>query len=645
MRKRWRDWLRQKSRRLISVASRGPEDGNGGISSIATALKRRYPEIVFIHRGAIDGIPHVMVTRGGGKPTPDRERGRLDQNEVSEAKLGSQASGWFLLHHDYKNCTGYRELRTWNEVRLNPEIDDVVRQDVTEAAERVIENHRRRWAALCNVCRPIAEVIYYVWLEDPCPIFVNDPDNGPVIGRLIEIDPDLAEWIIYNHHVPVPAREEVEARAPFYLDYYDNILQAALANGIRAFNVHTPRHRMHVGHAFASMGHEFNAALMEVRHNDSGRTSRLGRTLAIVDRDFFCREGASGATNPIDIEGIIRRAIEQARKESRKSLVGDFLSSAWVNNLPFIVKTDRGDDPVKNGRRFVQALDKIFTDNHELRGTFYALIIGKPTRSGVFVYDSYLSKLEALIKEVNERHRKGNWVPIIWVDIVLPSAEIAAIYGHPNCQGVFVGSKKDGLHLGVIEWIFANLWKLLRLSLSATAEEVLALIDSVLQNKLPLPEIRDDEDEDKNSGKTRPAPGVAFLSEGAGSHEYLGHQGAISIKPNGRGAVDDAWIIARMAAAILAGLNLDPQVDMSPQTRRFRFKRLFMAASAEFDLGLVDTILEHVGLPLPEPDGLYLHNGNGDTPSNGNGDDAPARLQIEQKKPAVADQSVADAGE
>jgi trehalose-6-phosphate synthase len=431
MTKQWSDWKRQEG--VLYVASRGPRGGNGGITAIANALERCVPNTVFVHKATKDDLPYIAVTTGGETTFDDANR--LDQTTVDLGRWLSAAILWFGFHDDWKNCDQHDDLEAWHEAQGSPTMGAVARMTLADKYQQAQTRYEQGWDAMTRVNSAMAKVVNQQFLLKPRPIIINDADNALVPGLLMNLNPDTAEWILYMHHIPFPRKIP-----PFYAKYFRGIVEGALAKGIRFVGMHTPRDRKHFGE-FAELGGDFTfeESVMQITHA-SGRVTRLGQTLAGVDLEFFHTQGAK-LIDLVELTGC-----------------------AWLKDMQFVAKTDRMDDPEKNGRRFIQTVDKYFDNDHypHMKGKIAFVVIGCPSRQGQgnAVYDKYLANCERLVQEVNYKHKQGSWYPIIWLKRVVPSSIIAGLYGHPNCLGNFVGSKEDGLHLGALELPAANYSKL-----------------------------------------------------------------------------------------------------------------------------------------------------------------------------------------
>jgi trehalose-6-phosphate synthase len=527
----WRDWKREDGAIYAGSRGPGPKGGNGGITAISTALENSLPKTVFVHKATKDGLPYIAVTTGG--EIAFEEANRLDQTTVDQARWLSAAVNWFGFHNDWKNCDQHDDLVAWEEAQLEPTINAVARTALDDKYRHAQARYEQGWAAMARVNSAMANVVNQQFLLKPRPIIINDADNALIPGILMDLNPDTAEWILYMHHVPFPKKIP-----SFYAKYFRGLAEGALAKGIRFIGMHTPRDRKHFGQFADDLGgsYTFEESVMQITHAN-GRITRLGQTLAGVDLKFFGTEGAV----LMDI--------------------AELTGHSWLKDMPFVAKTDRMDDPEKNGRRFIQTVDTFFNQYPHLKGKIAFIVIGCPSRQGIAVYDSYLSNCERLVQEVNNKHKQGSWHPIVWLKRVVPPSTIARLYGHPKCLGAFIASKEDGFHLGTVEFVAANRWKIEAEDAAGEATEELSV------------------------------PGVEWLSDGAGASTYLGHRGVIYI---------DSRDVNQMARALYLGIT------MSPKEKRFRMRQL-LDATAQFDINRqLNSIIEQAGLPLPAPDSIDL---------------------------------------
>jgi trehalose-6-phosphate synthase len=523
------------------VASRGPGDGNGGIRAISDTLERDLPRTVFIHKGNSAQGPCVMITTNG-RSTP-AEGGRLKQDMVAQAGWLGKAVMWFLLHSDPKNCDQFADIQSCWKAEDDNAIEPFNKGVLQDKCERAIARYEEGWTALTKLNQQMANVIYGRWRVDPRPIVINDFDQCLVASYLSQKDPSLANWILHMHHVPLPdlsAKRFQGVLPPCYKKYFNGMIDGMLSGGTRFVGLHTARDRNNLGHqaeAFGGGKYHFDPGLLEIKDTSSGRSTKLGQTLAGVDFAYYSAQAETG---------FVRDDGTYLEGGGTKSLDMSVLTKhPWMKGMKYVALTDRMDDPLKNGRRKAEAADVLFSspEGSALKGQVVLFIVGSPSRQGIPPYDEYLANCTSKINEVNSKHRRGSWQPIVWLAEVVPSSVIAQIYGHPDCQGVFVGSKADGLHLGTIDGAMANAWKL----------------------RIP----------------DAPDPGVVWVSRNVGSYECLGQKGAIHIEPRD---------VHQMADALLAGLT------MSSDEKRWRAAELLQTAKREYDiLPMLHRILRHAG--------------------------------------------------
>jgi trehalose 6-phosphate synthase/phosphatase len=101
----------------------------------------------------------------------------------------------------------------------------------------------------------------------------------------------------------------------------------------------------------------------------------------------------------------------------------------------------------------LQAIALFFERYEKLRGKFTFIQIAVPTRMKE-PYLSYKKTVEELIAKINEKHAKGNWKPIVYIDAKVEHRDLVAYYRLADVA--IISSVYDGMNLVAKEYAAAQ---------------------------------------------------------------------------------------------------------------------------------------------------------------------------------------------
>ncbi|MCL4486482.1 MAG: trehalose-6-phosphate synthase [Nitrospirae bacterium] len=118
-----------------------------------------------------------------------------------------------------------------------------------------------------------------------------------------------------------------------------------------------------------------------------------------------------------------------------------------------LISVDRM-DYTKGFLKRLQILDSLFTTYPERVGRIRLLQIAPLTRSTHPTYQSYQKKVRETVKSINDRWKKGTWVPVISVERTVEHRILAPLYR--LAKGALVTSTNDGMNLVAKEYLAAQ---------------------------------------------------------------------------------------------------------------------------------------------------------------------------------------------
>lgn len=107
----------------------------------------------------------------------------------------------------------------------------------------------------------------------------------------------------------------------------------------------------------------------------------------------------------IDSRSLLKKSAGSPVESQKKRLAEKY------NGLTKILRIERA-DPTKNTVRGIMAYDRLLRNHPELKENVVYLCYLNPSREDVLLYKKYMKSIEAAVRDVNERHATGNWLPI-----------------------------------------------------------------------------------------------------------------------------------------------------------------------------------------------------------------------------------------
>jgi trehalose 6-phosphate synthase len=171
---------------------------------------------------------------------------------------------------------------------------------------------------------------------------------------------------------------------------------------------------------------------------DARRVRYQGREVSVgafpISIDFELYESLARAP-----EGALRTAELRARYASDDRVLG--------------VSVDRV-DYTKGIPERLRALDQLWTDAPDLRGTLTFILVATPSRSELRSYQALEEEVVAGVETINAKFGTDDWTPIVLMHENVDAAELAAIYRAGDL--CLVSSLQDGMNLVAKEFIACN---------------------------------------------------------------------------------------------------------------------------------------------------------------------------------------------
>jgi len=152
----------------------------------------------------------------------------------------------------------------------------------------------------------------------------------------------------------------------------------------------------------------------------------------------------------VDFEGISQKAKSPEVEEAMRSLKEDFS----LEGKKIIVGLDRI-DYTKGIIERILGVDKLLELYPSLKGKVIFVQVGEISRIHLSQYKKLNDEINALVEEVNFKHRRGSWKPIIFVRRHLSFSELLAFYRLANV--CLVTSLHDGMNLVAKEFISSQI--------------------------------------------------------------------------------------------------------------------------------------------------------------------------------------------
>jgi len=174
---------------------------------------------------------------------------------------------------------------------------------------------------------------------------------------------------------------------------------------------------------------------------------------------------------------------DQMKEESDSSKVQDvmngFIEEYRLNEMKVIVGLDRIDYTKGLPEKFL-AIDQLFEDHPELIGKVMLLQIGVVSRLHIQDYKDLNDELNSLAEDINWKHAKDGWKPIIFIRRQFSQEQLLALYRLSDVG--IVSSLHDGMNLVAKEYITSCAEKKGMLVLSQFTGAAREFLDAILIN-------------------------------------------------------------------------------------------------------------------------------------------------------------------
>lgn len=305
------------------------------------------------------------------------------------------------------------------------------------------------WDCYVSVNRRFAESIMeeiggrkaFIWVQDYhlclLPKMIKEMAGDQVI-------------IAHFWHIPWPSYEVFRI-----CPHKDEILEGLLANDLIGFHTHY---------------HCNNFIEVVDRHLESK-----------IDRERFSitRRNHETMVRPypisVDFAGIDKESAALDMENVRAELKDEF----GLGDTRIIVGVDRI-DYTKGIKERLQAIDRLFTDHPELKGEVTFLQIGVLSRIFLGKYKELNDAINALVQDINWKHGKDGWHPIVFVRTDLSLSRLLGVYRMADVA--IVSSLHDGMNLVSKEFVSARADGDGVLVLSEFAGSARELSDAILIN-------------------------------------------------------------------------------------------------------------------------------------------------------------------
>ena len=340
----------------------------------------------------------------------------------------------WLTHHDiHRYYLGFANQFLWPLCHLRP--------DLTRVRSRYWERYRR-------VNRRFADAVLEEVRDKSAAVWIQDYHLALTPLAIRGSRPDLT--LAHFWHIPFPPFD-VFRLAP----QAGYLLRGLLANDLMGFHL-----RMHADNflrcarrlAGAEVDWDARTATLD------GHTCHVGAFPISIDVDQF----RAAAT----VEG----AEEQMGRIRDRYGPGGALVGIGVDRL----------DYSKGLPEKFKALEFLWDRYPEHRGRFTYIQVAVPSRSDIEAYDELAQKVDAQVREINERFGTPEWRPIHLIKQSLPVERLAVLYRLADV--CIISSLQDGMNLVAKEYVASQVDRRGVLLLSEFAGAAESMPDATLIN-------------------------------------------------------------------------------------------------------------------------------------------------------------------
>ncbi len=281
------------------------------------------------------------------------------------------------------------------------------------------EFRREHWEAYANVNGLFAEAVLEEIGDDPAFVFIQDY-HFTLLPRLLRENAPNA-LIAQFWHIPWPNPEAFRI-----CPWKKEVLGGLLGNHLLAFHI-----QYHCMNFLDTADRELEARLDRERFAITRweQSTRLLPVPISIDFDGFSSRAASTA-----IEAEVRHLRTRFHLEGKRVAIG-------VDRL----------DYTKGIPERLHAVDRFLSRYPQYKEMFVFIQIGVPSRVHIAEYRRLGEEVEALVEEINWRHKTGPWVPIVLLHEHVNQDVLPAYYRIADV--CMVTSLHDGMNLVAKEYV------------------------------------------------------------------------------------------------------------------------------------------------------------------------------------------------
>jgi trehalose-6-phosphate synthase len=276
------------------------------------------------------------------------------------------------------------------------------------------------WESYREVNQKFADAVLEEAGNQEALVFIQDYHFG-LLPRMLRDRAGDRMVIAQFWHIPWPNREAFRA-----FPWREELLDGLLGNDVLGF---------------------------QIRYHCQNFLDTLDRALeAKVDHEKFevIRNGEISRIRPFPISIDACEHFEAADREDVRDARETLYSRLKLGECRLGIGLERL-DYTKGIPERLQALDHLLENRPELRGSIIFAQVAAPTRSQLKEYRGIEDEVENLVKKINDRWRKSDWEPILFLKENFARCEMMAL--HQLADFCVVSSLHDGMNLVAKEFI------------------------------------------------------------------------------------------------------------------------------------------------------------------------------------------------
>ena len=314
----------------------------------------------------------------------------------------------------------------------------------------------RHWQQYKRVNRKFADAVLEEAGDEPAVVFIQDYHFALLPRMLKEHRDDLV--VAQFWHIPWPNREVFRV-----CPWREEILDGLLGNDLLSFHV-----QYHCNNFLDTVDRAIEAKV----DMDRFSVTRGGRTTLVRPQPI--------SIDPDAVQSLLPPAIEGVEHSLRKKF--------GLRDRKLLIAVDRVDYTKGIPERFA-AVDRLLERYPEMKGTFALMQIGAPSRVHIPAYRRLNEQLASMADEINWRHGRDSWQPIIFINEHVGPERIFPLYR--IAAGCVVSSLHDGMNLVAKEFVAARDDEQGVLILSRFTGAARELADAILINPYGVDEFAD----------------------------------------------------------------------------------------------------------------------------------------------------------